>query len=479
MGSVSTLKRYRIWCVTEEAYVYVWSSGEDAPDACPNDSAHAVDTAQAVVVETVSRNETAVSNLPLTPYDRVLCSNESVVIDVKPGVGISRLRDRVLTQGGGTVTSVNGASEYRVAVAGAGDVAELRTLERGPYVSGLCSETGIGGKLTEFPRGDQTVTFGAYDSELGDGFLFEISAAGLSVLAKNDGHECMRTHIFDFNVDCMDGTGPSRLQLDPTRGYVWIVRYTSYGYGQVEFSVAAENIDLQQHIVPLHRYYAKNRPSTACAYLPVSARVEARTQDTPLTIEVTGRKHSVLGDYEPDTRDTSVCRDMRLGDLNRTEDGSANTRARFETVFAIRRRPGVIPVPVKTAALEVCIESQAHGPLMVELVTAIPRSAGTATTATDVDDMWVDVPDVPATETVLQYTESPNIIDGATSNTGSNGSVLVLWRGFVHTIPRIADVSTAVAEGEIMAVRVRLMPTTATAADDSTIAVALRLKECW
>jgi len=475
MESSLVLKRYRIWCVTDSKYVFAWSA-TDAPHVCPDSESHEVDASRPVVVETLSREQTSIANLPVTPYDRLLCGEETVVIDVKPGIALSRLRDRVDLGGSGMVTCGRGAASYRIEVFSPGDHAELRTLERGPYVSGLCSESGVGGRLLSFPQADQVVTFGAYDSVAGDGFLFEISATGLAVLAKNDGVETMRTSFQNFNVDSMDGNGPSRLVLDRTRGYVWTIKYTSYGYGQVEFSVAAENIDLQQHLVPLHRYYARDRPSTACAYLPVCARIDyGASEAEPLAIEVTGRKHSVLGKYDPDVRDTCVARSERITDLLAAAgDGTQNETV--VTVFAIRRRPGELVVPVQAAELELCVGNDVYRPIMFELVTINPREANAVDQCT-----WTSVPGIPEAESVLQYTTSctSDLCVCADTSAVSTNATIVLWRGFVYNIPRIVHIDAAVAEDEVMAIRM-IWPSDADAPPSECFAaVSLRTKEVW
>jgi len=466
MDSTSELKRYRIWCMTDEKYVYAWSA-LDAPRTCPDSTSHEVDASRPVVVETVARSMTSVSNLPITPYDRLLCGEENIVLDVKPGIALSRLRDRVDVAGTGAVTCARGAASYHLEVSAPGDHAELRTLERGPYVSGLCSESGVGGRLLGFPQGDQIVTFGAYDSSIGDGFLFEISAKGLSVIAKNDGVEIMRTWFRDFNVDPMDGSGPSKLVLDRTRGYVWTIRYTSYGYGQVEFSVAAENIDLQQHLVPVHRYYARDRPSTACAFLPVCARVDFGQSDAePLAIEVTGRKHSVLGKYEPDARSTCVSRSDRLVDM--IESADAQEGNSIAALFSLRRRPGELVVPIHAEELEICVSGEISRPVLFEMVTVNPRDPSVVGSCE-----WTRIPGVPASESVLQYSTS-------CSDAGSTDeSAIVLWRGYVHSIPRIARVHACVAEDEILAVRMIWPIGVDPPPVGSFAAVTLRCREVW
>lgn len=45
---MTTLYHYRLWCTTENTYVYTWA--ETAPTTCPNDTAHTVDANSLTVV---------------------------------------------------------------------------------------------------------------------------------------------------------------------------------------------------------------------------------------------------------------------------------------------------------------------------------------------------------------------------------------------------------------------------------------------
>ena len=50
----TSVHNYRIWCVTESAYVYTW--GTETPTVCPNNPAHTIDANSITIVETVSTN---------------------------------------------------------------------------------------------------------------------------------------------------------------------------------------------------------------------------------------------------------------------------------------------------------------------------------------------------------------------------------------------------------------------------------------
>lgn len=56
-----TLYRYRIWCITDSKYEYVWKeSTESAPSQCPVNSSHSVNSSSATIVEKLDQNETRI-----------------------------------------------------------------------------------------------------------------------------------------------------------------------------------------------------------------------------------------------------------------------------------------------------------------------------------------------------------------------------------------------------------------------------------
>ena len=440
--ATTTLNRFRIWCDSEQKYVFVWSAGDDVPTQCPNDSTHTIDTFSAVIVDSLERKTTEISNLPVTPFDRILTSEETVVVDVKPGMGLSRLRDKVHTVGTGSVISEVGDWEYALSVDGAGAVASLQTAERGPFVSGLCAEVGIGGRLGAFPQGDQTVRYGAFDPESGNGYFLEVSSIGVSAVVMKDGNEKHRAHMTQFNVDTMDGQGPSKLILDASRGYAWTIRYAMYGYGCIEFAVAAENINLEQHIVPMHRYYTRSDPSISCSYLPVWVEVASPTQDTPVSAFVTGRKHSVLGAYHPDRRETHVARQV-----------SAGSTPSF-TVLAVRKKAQCVSLPVIIEGIETCWSLSQ--PLLLEIVL------GTTQESTS----WSSVEGQPSSESVIEIADGVDVLE-------ADPQAVVLWRGFGHTIPRFASVNANLVDDSAICVR------TTNASQAGLLSICLHVSECW
>ena len=440
--------------------MFLWSSDDNPPTECPTNPAHEIDVSNATIMETIKKDTVEVSNLPSTPFDRLLCSQETVVIDCKPGMGLSDLRDRVRIEGDASVVNALNDPEYTLSCNGAGSAAVLRSSERGRYVSGLCSEVGIGGHLGSFPTGDQRVRFGSYDEASGNGYLFEIAADGLYACVMKDNIEHHRAHITQFNVDCMDGAGPSRLFLDPTRGYVWTIRFAWYGYGCVEFSVATENIDLKQHQVPLHRYYTRSRPSTSCPYLPVYASVESLTESSPIHVYVTGRKHAVLGAYNPDLRDVSASLELQIPRVETPSDQRG-----FTPLFALRRQERCSTVPIATAKIHSWTNSDS--PCTIE-VLSIPNA-----TSSSVTDAWGPLDGIPASESALEVTRTASVLTSLLNDDPSDIRRISLWRCYAHALLKSDPFIANIAEDRTLIVSVSGL----TASD--AISVRLDLTECW
>lgn len=395
MGS-KTLNKYRLWCETEERPVYTWAERE--PTQCPNGAEHVLGAGSVVELERVSESVTHVSNLPLSPFDRLLTAEDTLQLNLKPGCGISALRDEVRTANGGTVSNAINAPEYTFSVSGPGSMASMRSLERGRYVTGLAAEVGIGGHLVQLLQDDQRLRYGLFDES--NGFFFEITAAGLSVAVMKEGIiEC--TSRQSFNMDSMDGNGPSGHVMNPLKGYIWIIRFSWYGYGMVEFSVVAEDARQQQRTINMHRYYPQTRPSTSMPNLPINVELDAGERGGACTAYVTGRKFSVLGKSRPMTRTGSAIR--IVSDL---------TASGWVPVMSIRSKQEYLVAPVLLNEIEV-FGTIGTGIFKVLTGTTLPE-----------DSVWGAPPCYESSETAVEYCELPETATGG----------ICIWKAFIRNV---------------------------------------------
>jgi len=368
------------------------------PASCPDDHAHVIDAARTQLLDTVLERDNKITNLPLSPFDRVLTSEETVLIEIKPGMGVSRLRDVTQTVGAASVVNDIGSAEYKLQARGPGARALLRSAERGRYVAGMAAEVGIGGHL-EAPLGaGQSLKFGLFDDQ--NGFYFEISNHDLSVNVLKDGVvTCIPRN--QFNVDQMIGTGDSKIYLNPSKGYIWMIRFSWYGYGIVEFAVATDDPFGEQHIYAMHRYYSQVRASVSVPNLPLSVLLETGSDilaDQTCGAFITGRKYSVLGKYTPTIRANSAHRTF-----SQMADG------RFP-VMSIRKKAGFVGSPVTLESVE---SYSGDAVVIIQVRTGMELTGA----------QWGNVPDQVSSETAVEYDSS------ATAATGG----IVVFQGFVRT----------------------------------------------
>ena len=101
----TTVYKYRIYCNTEAAYVYTWGTSE--PTVCPNNNGHSINTSLTSVVETVSNNNTEVTNFPLTAFGELNSAELNPILQLYFTYNNSPQDFATATTGSGTVTNAN------------------------------------------------------------------------------------------------------------------------------------------------------------------------------------------------------------------------------------------------------------------------------------------------------------------------------------------------------------------------------------
>lgn len=378
-----SVARYRVYCQTEQAYVYTW--GETAPAGCPTNGAHTIDAGSVSVVDRVETLSTAVTNLRKTPFGELSVAAKTPVIELKSMFGKSALRDIYTTSAGGSVTNAVGDGEYRVRVQGASGSAVMQSTERGRYIAGHGAEVGIGLRMPVVPAGGQAVKWGLFDES--NGFYYIHDAAGLGVCVLRDGVE---TRIV-----------PSA-SLDVTTGHIYQVMFSWYGYGEVRFVVSTRDAQgLEQEQVVMHTYFADGQTSVKNPNLPIRVEVTSGAGDGAgdVSAYVSGRQYSVLGAYLPIRRINAA---YRAG-------VAVTTTGSFQHVLTVRRKAGFASNAVKLDSLDYV--ASAYMVLQLRVNTAV--SGGS----------YGNIPEQDAGETVMEVNETA---------TGASGG-LVVWTAIAPT----------------------------------------------
>jgi hypothetical protein len=431
---MKTVNKYRVW--NGGAYDYIWS--ETIPQG--------YDANSVVIVDSVSDNDVSLKNINIDPYGDTRVTSKTPVIELKSCFGVSGLRDIVTVSGTGSVANVPGDSEYELTVLGGGDRAELRSAERGRYVSGFGAEVGIGIRFGggEVLGAGQIAEWGLYDGN--DGFLYRYvgGGVGLQLVIKRDGVETVIAHGA-FNQDKMDGTGESGVVLNYTKGNVYNIQFSWYGYGVIDFRVVSVDSRNVQRYISLHRFVPSNSTSVKNPNLPLYACLK---NDPGVAangaIFVAGRQYSILGHYIPQ---------RRLNCAFRTEF-SVNSNSVFLPVLSIRRKLGYLGNGVKLSGADMISSSNQ----IVQI-----RVGGTLTGGT-----FVNINDQAASETCIEMNVTASAISGG----------IVLWCGLVASdraaLQQIESLMYDLTEYSVLSVCARAVTVT-----NGSLSTVLRWTEEW
>lgn len=236
-------------------------------------------------------------------FNELMVSQRTPIVELKSVYGLSDLRDIVETTGSGTVT--NTTVEFQVSVtAGATDSATLDSAERGRYMPGYAGQAGIGVRIPDPPAASQIFRWGLLDDQNG-AYFGQSVANGIFVAIRRAGSDTIIPQT-SWNVDPLDGTGPSGITLNLALGNIFQITFTWYGYGVIEFNVVLQNPStLAQQVVTVHRFKPTNQTSFADPNLPLRAQIVNAGSAVERSIFVGGRQYSILGKFDPSFRITS------------------------------------------------------------------------------------------------------------------------------------------------------------------------------
>jgi hypothetical protein len=247
-----------------------------------------------------------------TPYGASKTADLNVQFSIDPSYGLTKERLGWYSNGvlfdNTFFTEENGKIRVKTGTS-SGDIARLRSAFPGQYVSHSVCEPGLGARIPEkhlefTDEGYVSLTHGEISFETAQwddnqnsaitahGISYESDAAYHQVRA--GGEDVAKVKQKNWNIDPMDGSGPSGLKLRPEKGYVYQFIYTWYGEGG--YILALQDPELQE-IVPVHRYSAltSDNPSLDSPNLPVIVTVENKGVGDSLSALVGGMQFSVHG----------------------------------------------------------------------------------------------------------------------------------------------------------------------------------------
>lgn len=383
---------------------------------------------------------------PVTQQEQIRVASDTKLIELKSTYGISTLRDITTETGTGTVTNTPGDSEYRLRVQAASDVAALESAERGRYVPGYDALAGIGVRIPADPVGDMVVNWGLFDGT--NGFYFGVDATGVYVAIERGG-SVTKTYQSSWNVDKLDGSGSSGITLDISKGVIYNIQFTWYGYGVIQYKVVLPDSNGVQQTIIVHRTSPDSQTSVLDPNLPLRAEVISNTDTTDYSVYVAGRQYAILGDYEPNARNTA----QEVLEKN-------SISGTLVPAMVVQRKSAYEGVSVKLNSIQVV----ANEPCVVEAHIA---------TNVDTTASYGAFTNIATTETALQVS-----VDAATATGGisifkglADGGATPSRSGFsTFDIPQ-----TDVPNNSNLAIMIRSVDTTGSA----TVSVIGSFREEW
>ncbi|MGG4403393.1 hypothetical protein ABEW61_24965 [Paenibacillus amylolyticus] len=366
-------------------------------------------------------------------FDELIVSEKTPIVELTSAYGLSILRDSVTTAGDGTVT--NDATEFNLSNTTNGtDSAILESVLRGRYEPGFAGEAGIGVRIPILPIGNQIGRWGFFDDQ--NGAFFGVDSTNVFVVIRRGGSDTTFPQS-SWNVDRLDGTGSSGATLNLSKGNIFQIVFTWYGYGVVEFRVVIPNpATLAQEVITVHRFSPTGQTSFIDPNLPLRAQIDNNGTATSYTLFVGGRQYSIIGKYDPTFRVTSERR--RVTNLTST----------LTPVLSFTRKAIFPSGSARTNSVQVDLEE-------INIISSVDLSYQVLVGGT-LDGAFINYPTattiIPDSETALLVNNSSTMITGGEvvfqgitgGGTGGN-RILASSELFDFTLPENQVVTLAVS----------------------------------
>lgn len=272
------VNKYRFFCNTEQTYKYVWD--EVPPTSCPTSNIHSIDLASLSIIDNVAETATTVRGKFLgSNYDAGVTTDGRLMIDVPTSAfgllkmqqetpdiqitfpyGISSLACTTSITGSGTVTSTNSLAKISSGAA-INSSAKLLSNRFFKYAAGQ------GGNIMFTALFDAPATGNRRIIGVGttnNGYFFGYNGAAFGIMRRSNGVDNW-TPRTSWNVDKMDGTGPSQQVLDLSLGNVFRINFQWLGFGAINFFIEEASTG---RFLPVHRISYANQNSSPTVHDP-------------------------------------------------------------------------------------------------------------------------------------------------------------------------------------------------------------------
>lgn len=258
-----------------------------------------------------------------TAFGEQLVAQLTEKISVRFDYNINARQLATAVTGTGTVTQSDGSAVVGTGTTTGSD-ATMTTVDAVHYDTGI----GVNARFTAlYSAGvaDTVQRTGIGDSV--DGFHFGCLGVTFGIFRYRDSVEEFIPKS-TWNVDKLDGTGPSGMTLDPTKGNVFQIEFQYLGYGEIEFFVESDTND-PGFFTLVHRIDYANT-NTETSVLNPTFHMETFVDNDTTTSNVVVKNGSFAGFVEGIDRE--------LGPRN-ARDGSQTSITTTETnILTIRNK---------------------------------------------------------------------------------------------------------------------------------------------
>jgi hypothetical protein len=188
----------------------------------------------------------------LDAFGRLRVSNPTTLFDSKQLHDNDPLRWAQKVTGAGTAAHVPARVASELAVTSGTDSAIRQTRQHFVYQPGrsmLMFMTGVMARGTA--AAGATSRIGFFDED--DGLFFELADTTMNVVRRSGGSDIERVAQSSWNIDVLDGSGPSGFSLDPTKAQIYGIDLQWLGVGRVRMFVDIDGVP-----VPVHQFTHAN-----------------------------------------------------------------------------------------------------------------------------------------------------------------------------------------------------------------------------
>jgi hypothetical protein len=212
-------------------------------------------------------------------------------IDTKFNYGVSSYDTTTSTFGGGFVTSFTSMALVETGTGSSG-FAQIQSKSAIRYRAGHETYAIFSAQFSNGGAATSTQWIGLFDSQ--DGFAVGFSNTSFALLYRNAGTNTIVLQG-SFNIDNLDGTGPSGFTLNPIRLNLFRIAFGWLGASSIKFQILNE----QGRWITFHEIERNNQffvPNVRNPYLPLTAQVNKSGGATSLQIGTAGWNGGIIGE---------------------------------------------------------------------------------------------------------------------------------------------------------------------------------------